>query len=108
MTIATSTPKKTYGYKLYFDKESGTWKYEDFLSELYKVPCDSATSWVADLKYAKFYTETYNNSDDKAGVKICCDCGEPFIITFEEERWLEDRGLKPFKRCHACRQKRKE
>ncbi len=108
MSKITSTPKKTYGYKLYFDKESGTWKYEDFLSEVQHVPCDSPTGWNADLEYVKFYVDTYNNSDDKGGVKICRDCGEPFVITFGEEDWLKERGLKPFTRCFVCRKKRKK
>lgn len=39
---------------------------------------------------------------------ICKDCGKPFSISVEEQKWLEEHGLQPFKRCSECRKKRRE
>ena len=37
----------------------------------------------------------------------CVDCGQEFSISPEEQKWLADRKLQLFKRCSACRKKRK-
>lgn len=38
---------------------------------------------------------------------ICKDCNKPFSISEEEQNWLKERNLQPFKRCKECRKKRK-
>ena len=38
----------------------------------------------------------------------CKDCNKPFTISAEELDWLSSKGLQPFKRCKACRKKRRE
>lgn len=37
----------------------------------------------------------------------CIDCGEEFIITEGEAKYMEDRGYPLPKRCKDCRKKRK-
>ncbi len=37
----------------------------------------------------------------------CRTCGKPFSISAEEQAWLQERGLKPFTHCKACRKARK-
>lgn len=37
----------------------------------------------------------------------CKECGEVFTISIEEQAWLKDRGLAPFKRCKGCRARRR-
>lgn len=37
----------------------------------------------------------------------CQDCGETFIFTENEQRFYEERGFLPPKRCKECRQARK-
>ena len=42
-------------------------------------------------------------------VKIKCqECGEEFVFTANEQRFYEEKGFIPPKRCRLCRQKRKE
>lgn len=40
--------------------------------------------------------------------ETCKDCGKQFTITQGELDWLTEKGFAPFKRCKACRNKRKE
>ena len=41
-------------------------------------------------------------------VKIKCQgCGEEFIFTVNEQKFYEEKGLMPPKRCKACREARK-
>lgn len=41
-------------------------------------------------------------------VKIKCqDCGEEFIFTVNDQRFYEEKGFIPPKRCRYCRQQRK-
>lgn len=37
----------------------------------------------------------------------CKDCGNGFIMSYNEVRFYEDKGLHVPKRCKACREKRK-
>ena len=37
----------------------------------------------------------------------CKDCGEPFLMTYNEVQFYENRNLHIPKRCKACREKRK-
>lgn len=37
----------------------------------------------------------------------CKDCGEPFLMTYNEVQFYENRSLHIPKRCKACREKRK-
>ena len=37
----------------------------------------------------------------------CVDCRKPFSISPNEAAWLKERKLELFKRCKACRTKRK-
>lgn len=37
----------------------------------------------------------------------CIDCCEPFLITAGEIAFLASKGWQPFKRCKACRQKKR-
>lgn len=39
---------------------------------------------------------------------VCKECGALFVVTADEKHWLEERGLKPPKRCKDCRKKRRE
>lgn len=36
--------------------------------------------------------------------KTCKDCNKPFSMTSDEIAWLDERGLRPFTRCKACRE----
>jgi len=40
--------------------------------------------------------------------RICRTCGLPFTISSPELRWLESRGLQPFRRCESCRRERRQ
>ena len=41
-------------------------------------------------------------------IKIKCqDCGEDFTFTVAEQKFYEEKGFVPPKRCRYCRQKRK-
>ena len=37
----------------------------------------------------------------------CQDCGEEFVFTVSEQRFFEEKGFEPPKRCRYCRQQRK-
>lgn len=37
----------------------------------------------------------------------CKDCGEPFLMTYNEVQFYENRNLHIPRRCKACREKRK-
>lgn len=39
---------------------------------------------------------------------IMCGCGTPFTFTEGEQRWYENKGFSPPKRCKECRIKKKE
>lgn len=42
-------------------------------------------------------------------IKIKCpDCGETFLFTANEQKFYEERGLVPPKRCKSCREARKK
>jgi hypothetical protein len=47
--------------------------------------------------------------DDQNLVRICKekDCGSRFEISRKEADWLKEKGLELFKRCPACRMKRR-
>ena len=37
-------------------------------------------------------------------IKIkCCDCGNEFIFSINEQKFYEEQGFVPPKRCKACR-----
>jgi hypothetical protein len=38
----------------------------------------------------------------------CKDCGEEFVLSANERRWFEGRGLQLPKRCVPCRQDKRE
>ena len=38
---------------------------------------------------------------------ICCDCGTEFCWTSGEQRYYNDKGLAPVKRCPQCRETRR-
>lgn len=41
-------------------------------------------------------------------IKIKCeDCGTEFIFNTQEQKWYEDKGFTPPKRCRYCRNRRK-
>lgn len=55
--------------------------------------------------------EVYTRMADSARIiKVCKEpgCRKPFSISGGEVRWLEEHNLKPFERCSACRNKRKQ
>ena len=37
----------------------------------------------------------------------CQDCGETFIFSAAEQKWYEEKGFTPPKRCRYCRNRRK-
>lgn len=42
-------------------------------------------------------------------IKIKCqDCGEEFTFTVNDQKFYEEKGFLPPKRCKSCRKKRKE
>ena len=44
-----------------------------------------------------------------ADVKIkCVDCGETFVFSEREQKFYEEKGFIPPKRCKFCRNTRKE
>ena len=38
----------------------------------------------------------------------CWDCGAWFMLKAEEQKFYDEKGLKPPKRCKECREKRRE
>lgn len=41
-------------------------------------------------------------------IKIKCeDCGTEFIFNIQEQKWYEEKGFIPPKRCRYCRNRRK-
>lgn len=47
-------------------------------------------------------------SENYQDVKIKCqDCGTEFIFTVAEQKWYEEKGFTPPKRCRYCRNRRK-
>lgn len=89
------------GYKTYYNKNTRKFEFEETMSEVLTMPCDSTTSWFTNLKYA---IEAADNSNSKLQyVKICKQCGESFWQMPEEIKWYEDRHLTPPNRCYLCR-----
>lgn len=42
-------------------------------------------------------------------VKIKCkDCGEEFVFTEKDQKFYEEKGFEPPKRCRNCRNARKD
>ena len=42
-------------------------------------------------------------------IKIKCqDCGREFLFTAQEQKFYEEKGFTPPKRCRYCRNKRKQ
>lgn len=39
---------------------------------------------------------------------VCVDCGQPFDITYGDKAYFEEKGLLLPKRCHVCRERRKQ
>ena len=47
-------------------------------------------------------------SENYQDVKIKCqDCGIEFIFSVAEQKWYEEKGFTPPKRCRYCRNRRK-
>ena len=47
-------------------------------------------------------------SENYQDVKIKCqDCGTEFIFNIAEQKWYEEKGFTPPKRCRYCRNRRK-
>ncbi|NIV37870.1 MAG: cytochrome C551 [Anaerolineae bacterium] len=40
-------------------------------------------------------------------VLTCCDCSQQFMFRVDEQRFFQERGFVPPKRCHPCRRKRR-
>lgn len=38
----------------------------------------------------------------------CQDCGEDFNFTEKDQKFYQEKGFEPPKRCHFCRKARKE
>lgn len=51
--------------------------------------------------------ETVDNLLQHGHFMKCKDCGNPFYITYDEEKWYTNKGLNIPKRCKACRNKRR-
>ncbi len=50
-------------------------------------------------------TQQERSPDDK--LIHCTDCGKDFLFTAGEQRYYEQRGFNPPRRCKDCRDKRK-
>ena len=37
----------------------------------------------------------------------CQDCGQEFVFTVNDQKFYEEKGFTPPKRCKACREARK-
>lgn len=47
-------------------------------------------------------------SENYQDVRIKCqDCGTEFIFSVAEQKWYEEKGFTPPKRCRYCRNRRK-
>lgn len=96
-----------FGYKAYYDKDKLKFVYDEIVSEVYAVNYDDPIMWFYTLSNAKDFCDSNNNHTGNYSVKICKDCGSAFLYTAYEDKWLQQRGLKPYSRCHKCRKIRK-
>lgn len=49
-----------------------------------------------------------NETNVSTITRKCKDCKAQFVITLDEANWLKDRNLDLYKRCPACRARRRE
>ncbi len=96
------------GYKVYYDKDQLKFVYNETVSEVYAVGYDSPTMWFYTLSNAKNFCDSNNDHTGDYSVKICKDCGAAFLYSIYDDKWLHERGLKPYSRCYKCRKIRKK
>lgn len=56
----------------------------------------------------KVAVEETSTPKEKTITRRCKECGKDFTYSVTEAEWLKANGLEPYKRCPACRKKRKE
>lgn len=90
-------------YEIIEEVRNEFFKTNDELNEDYRHGVNAFYSMLHSL----MALESSSRVPLKQQTRRCLTCGEEFTISSGELDWLFERELKPYKRCKACRQKRK-
>ena len=101
-------------YKVYYDYNDKTWKYDKFLSEVCQT--SDFEHWNATLLDAESACIHHNenlviNAENMSlrshyTICTCKECKKDYILTYDEYSWFLDRNLNAPKRCPKCRKRK--
>ena len=95
------------GYRVYFDKETGKFRYDKEPSQARFMGKDSVTYWAPDMATAMKAVQN-RNLNDLENVIVCKDCGNGFFVSDAQRAWYAEKDLSLPCRCESCRKKKKE